>query len=110
MAILVYILLLLLCGAGYVIYNLNKKYTELEEIALENQEFVLSLRNRVQSHRSVLKQLDRIGSFEADDETGYFFKELKKIINDINYYFDEKPIEEDEETGSRRVGMFSNIE
>ena len=98
MVILVYILLLLLCGAGYVIYNLNKKYTELEEIALENQEFIFSLRNRVQSHRSALKQLDKIGSFEADDETGYFFKEMKDIINDIAIYFGQTPIDDNRES------------
>jgi hypothetical protein len=39
--------------------------------------------------------LDRIGSFEADDETGYFFKEMKDIMNDIAVYFGENPIDDE---------------
>ena len=82
----------------------------MEEIALENQEFIFSLRNRVQSHRSALKQLDKIGSFEADDETGYFFKELKKIVNDIYYYFGDKPPkDDDDDTTPGERGFFANI-
>ena len=63
---------------------------------MENQEFILAIRNRVMSQRSYLKQLDRHGSFESDDEVGYFFKELKKIINDISLYLeDDVEIEEE---------------
>jgi hypothetical protein len=44
-----------------------------------------------------LKQLDRKGSFEADDEVGVFFNELKKVINDIAVYLeiDDEPSEEE---------------
>jgi hypothetical protein len=27
-----------------------------------------------------MRQIDRLGSFESDDETGYVFKELKDIV------------------------------
>jgi ppGpp synthetase/RelA/SpoT-type nucleotidyltranferase len=79
----------------YVIYNLYTKYGRLEteydktSIKLEeDNSFIQSLRSRIMSQRSYLKQLDRRGAFESDDEVGYFFKELKKIINDISSYFD----------------------
>ena len=36
---------------------------------------------------SKLKQIDRLGSFEADDETGFAFKELKDIYDDLNRGF-----------------------
>lgn len=74
---------LLLIASLYINWNLYKKYESLEEIALENEEFIKAIRNRVMSQQSYLKQLDRKGAFESDDEVGYFFKELKKIINDI---------------------------
>lgn len=110
MVILVYILLILLCGSFYVIYNLIKKYNELEEIAIDNQEFITALRNRILTHHSELRQLDRKGSFEADDEVGYFFKELKKIINDIYSYFeDTPPKDDDDDTTPRERGFFANI-
>jgi hypothetical protein len=62
---------------------------------LENEKFLTELRNRIRSQQSYLRQLDRIGSFEADDETGYFFKEMKDIMNDIAVYFGENPIDDE---------------
>jgi len=97
---------------SYVIYNVYQKYekleTEYDDIFNKSEEdaaFIVSMRRRIMSQRSYLKQLDRRGSFESDDEVGYFFKELKKIINDISSYFDI-PTEPDEESNSRFMGRF----
>ena len=86
----------------FVNINLTKKFEQLDELAqesidtlLENEKFLTELRNRIRSQQSYLRQLDRIGSFEADDETGYFFKEMKDIMNDIAVYFGENPIEDE---------------
>ena len=92
----------LLTASVYVNINLYKKFDKLEEMAetsvdtlLENEKFLTELKNRVLSQQSYLRQLDRIGSFEADDETGYFFKEMKDIVNDIAVYFGETPLDDD---------------
>ncbi len=94
---------ILLSISIFVNINLIKKFDKLEEIAsnsvdalLENEKFLTSLKNRLLSQQSYLRQLDRIGAFESDDETGYFFKELKNIVNDISVFFGEKPIEEEQ--------------
>lgn len=87
----------LFVASAYANYNLYTKYSTLEETAEENVNFILSLRSRVLSQRSYLKQLDRKGAFEADDEVGYFFKELKKIINDIAFYLELEPEESEQE-------------
>jgi len=86
----------------FVNVNLTKKFEQLDEMAqdsvdalLENEKFLTELRNRIRSQQSYLRQLDRIGSFEADDETGYFFKEMKDIMNDIAVYFGENPIDDE---------------
>ena len=86
----------------FVNINLTKKFEQLDEMAqesidtlLENEKFLTELRNRIRSQQSYLRQLDRIGSFEADDETGYFFKEMKDIVNDISVYFGEKPLDDE---------------
>ena len=65
------------------------------DVLSENEKFLKELKNRVLSQQSYLRQLDRIGSFEADDETGYFFKEMKEIVNDIAVYFGETPIDDE---------------
>jgi hypothetical protein len=88
MVFLVLFLVFLLLASCYVIYNLYTKYQILEDIAQENVDFIIAIRTRVLSHQSYLKQLDRIGAFESDDEVGHFFKELKKIINDIAVYLE----------------------
>jgi len=110
MTLLVIFLILLLCGATYSTYNLYKKYSELEKVAQENVDFILSVRARVLSQQSYLKQLDRKGAFESDDEVGYFFKELKKIINDIAIYLEMENDETDEEIEPQdvrgRLGRF----
>jgi uncharacterized protein HemX len=86
----------------FVNINLTRKFEQLDEMAqesvdllLQNEKFLTELRNRIRSQQSYLRQLDRIGSFEADDETGYFFKEMKEIMNDIAVYFGENPIEDE---------------
>jgi uncharacterized protein HemX len=89
----------------FVNVNLTKKFEQLDEMAqdsidtlLENEKFLTELRNRIRSQQSYLRQLDRIGSFEADDETGYFFKEMKDIVNDISVYFGEEPLDDEKKS------------
>lgn len=95
-------LVLLLLGCVYVIYNLYNKYNALEVVAKENVDFIMSMRTRVLSQQSYLKQLDRKGAFESDDEIGYFFKELKKMINDIAFYLDVE--QEDQDESEPKIG------
>lgn len=101
MLITIIVLSVLLLSSIYVNINLYKKFDKLEEMAensvdtlLENEKFLTELKNRVLSQQSYLRQLDRIGAFESDDETGYFFKEMKDIINDIAVYFGETPLDD----------------
>lgn len=96
MVITIVVLSILLIFSIYANVNLLRKFDKLDEMAqnsvdilLENEKLLTSLKNRLLSQQSYLRQLDRIGAFEADDETGYFFKELKSIINDISLYFGE---------------------
>ena len=102
MIITIILLSFLLASSIYVNINLYKKFDKLDTMAqesvdvlLENEKFLTELKNRVLSQQSYLRQLDRIGSFEADDETGYFFKEMKDIMNDIAVYFGEEPIDDE---------------
>ena len=99
---IVLVLLVLVLGASlYANYNLYRKYETLEQTAMENEEFILSLRRRVMNKLSDLRQIDRRGAFESDDEVGHFFKELKKIIMDIASFVE---IENDEfEQSNERV-------
>ena len=61
--------------------------TDLENSNTEYYNFFTRLKTRVGEGSSRLKQVDRLGSFEADDETGFAFKELKDIYDDLNKGF-----------------------
>lgn len=107
MEFIVLFLVLALLTSLYVIYNLYTKYQTLETVAQENVDFIFAIRNRVLSQQSYLRQLDRRGSFEADDEVGIFFTELKKIINDIAMYLEinqEEDVKENDPKSEPEIG------
>jgi hypothetical protein len=105
MVLTIIVLSICLSISIFVNINLTRKFEKLDDMAqdsvdalLENEKFLTELRNRIRSQQSYLRQLDRIGSFEADDETGYFFKEMKDIMNDIAVYFGENPIDDEKKS------------
>ena len=73
---LMIILFVTLC---YVIWNLTTKQ-EMLEGWIEN--FIQS----VEKVNFDLKQTDYRGSFEADDETGTIFEEIKNIIKQLDIF------------------------
>jgi len=91
---LVSLLVVVLSVATYIVRNLLKKMETLEDNIDElvknitdYDAFYEDLKRRVNVSNSRLKQIDRLGSFEADDETGVIFKELKDIVNELNERF-----------------------
>lgn len=80
---------------GYTTYNLLRKNEALEDV-IEEQEVVIALTaDRIDSSMKRMKEIDRIGSFEADDETGFIFKNMYEIISELeNYYGTETQSEE----------------
>ena len=79
MEIIIGILSALLIVAGFVIYNLIKKNEILEDFITKQIEAIDYCDNR-------LNQIDNKGSFIADDEVGWFFKEIKKIQEALNEF------------------------
>ena len=79
MEIIIGILSALLIVAGFVIYNLIKKNEILEDFITKQSEAIDYCDNR-------LNQIDNKGSFIADDEVGWFFKEIKKIQEALNEF------------------------
>ena len=60
---------------------------ELENSNTEYYTFFQRLKTQIGESNSKLKQIDRLGSFAADDETGFAFRELKDIYDDLNRGF-----------------------
>jgi len=79
MEIIIGILIALLVVAGFAIYNLIRKNEVLEDFITKQSEAIDYCDRR-------LKTIDDKGSFVADDEIGWFFKEVKKIQEALNEF------------------------
>ena len=80
MEIILIILLTLSISISFVaIRNLIKKNEAMEDFINKQSEAIAACDTR-------LKQVDQKGVFYADDEIGWFFKEVKKIQEALNEF------------------------
>ena len=61
--------------------------------AYEN--IILNISNTIESIKLQLKVIDDKGTFESDDEIGFFFEEIKQLSNNLSNLF-ETEVEENE--------------
>jgi len=73
------ILTIISTAMSFAIMNLLKKNERLDDFISKQSEAVNACGVR-------LKQLDQKGSFYADDEIGFFFKEVEKIQEALNEF------------------------
>ena len=74
---------LLLVTSSYIIWNLVIKQEMLED-------WIEDFMQSVEKIDFDLKQIDYRGSFEADDETGIIFNEIKNIIKQLDNFKGEE--------------------
>ena len=84
MIITIILLALALIGSLFANYNLLKNYEQSEEYVENLETWVKEFSKNITEMNQQLKRIDNKGTFEADDEVGYFFKELKNIIEQLN--------------------------
>lgn len=89
MIITIILLALALIGSLFANYNLLKNYEQSEEYVENLETWVKEFSKNITEMNQQLKRIDNKGTFEADDEVGYFFKELKNIIEQLNNLGDE---------------------
>ena len=77
------ILGLLVLTEGYVIWNLIRK-TELLETWVED------FTQRIETVQTDLKVIDDKGAFEADDEVGTIFEQIKETVNKLDNLIGEE--------------------
>ena len=104
MFILSGVLLLLLLLALYIIYNLYNK-TEYLTTYLDNiVESIDIMGNRVLEMNNQVRAIDRRGTFESDDEVGFFFKDMNEILARLNVLFaivNDTPLEMEDDTSQQ---------
>ena len=61
--------------------------------------FIIELQNIIEFATTKMKQVDAKGHYEADDETGFFFEQLKQLQELLNGIFEN---EEEENSNSAK--------
>ena len=81
------ILSILVIILGYTTINLMRKNEVAEDIVVNYLQYLDRISRVIEISEKKIKQVDIKGSFEGDDEVGFFFKTIKdiqKILNDFN--------------------------
>jgi predicted PurR-regulated permease PerM len=74
---------LLFLTSCYVIWNLNTKLESLED-------WITDFINTIEKVQTDLKKIDYKGYFEADDEVGAIFEQIKTTVNQLNRFKGEE--------------------
>jgi hypothetical protein len=89
MIVVICILSLVIAIGTYGIVNLLKQLEQLEEQVSFYIDVVDAIREKVLDVQVQLKEIDIKGSFEADDEVGFVFKEIKDLADDLTNTINE---------------------
>lgn len=84
MIITIILLAIALIISLYANWNILQKYEQSEDYVENLETWVNEFSKTITDMNRELKKIDTRGSFSSDDEVGYFYKELKKIINKLN--------------------------
>ena len=79
MIILAIILGLMVVVLGFTTFNLLKKNERQEDILAGYMAYLNKISGIIDFSSKKLKEIDHKGHFEADDEVGFFFQEIKQI-------------------------------
>lgn len=88
------LLVILVCVFGYTTYNLLKKNEKQEDILASYLLYMDQLSKIIEHSDERLKKIDTKGTFESDDEIGWFFEQIKVIQERLNNFKIENDGEE----------------
>lgn len=68
----------------YIVWNLLRKVEKLEDGIEESDKVIESVAVSVDRALARMREVDRVGSFEADDESGFVYKEIQSALDKLN--------------------------
>ena len=74
-------------GSSVLVYFSLRRINNYENLIIEFQQII-------QFSTEKMKQVDANGHYEADDETGFFFQQLKELQELLNGIFENEETEE----------------
>ena len=76
---------------GLVAFYALRRINEYENI-------ILTINNTIETIKIQLKTIDSKGTFESDDEVGFFFQEVKQLGKELDNLFETEVEENEKET------------
>ena len=86
MEIIITLLVLVAGVLSYTTYNLLKKNEKQEDILASYLIYMDQLSKIIEHSSERLKKIDNKGTFESDDEIGWFFEQIKVIQERLNNF------------------------
>ncbi len=80
---------------GVVVFYALRRINDYENI-------ILNISNIIESIKIQLKTIDDKGTFESDDEVGFFFTEIKQLGDELDSIF-ETEVEENDKKSSKET-------
>tara|TARA_Y100000361_G_C11119424_1_gene322332 strand:- start:626 stop:907 length:282 start_codon:yes stop_codon:yes gene_type:complete len=84
--IIIILLSILVVVLGFTTFNLLRKQEKAEDIVVGYLEYLDRISRVIEISNERIKKVDIKGSFEGDDEVGFFFKTIKDIQSILNEF------------------------
>ena len=78
------ILLILVLIFGFTTFNLFRKLEQMEQVIERYESWINGFFETIKSADTRLQEIDHKGTFDSDDEVGFFFKYIKDIQERLN--------------------------
>jgi hypothetical protein len=86
MVILITLLIIAVITLGYTTHNLLRKNEKQEDVLAAYLLYMDNLSKIIEHSSDRLKKIDSKGTFESDDEIGWFFEQIKVIQERLNNF------------------------
>ena len=93
--ILTILFFLISVGSTTLVYFSLRRINQYEGLLVEIQ-------NIIEFATTKMKQVDNRGHYEADDETGFFFQQLKELQELLNGIFENEEVEENSSSAEEK--------
>ena len=90
---MLHLIITILLGVITLLFSVITFYALKRINQYEN--IILNINNTIESITHQLKLIDDKGHFEADDEVGFFFDELKQLGNQLEELFETEEVDDD---------------
>jgi len=80
------IAVVLLVFVSYLLYVALNRITQYEN-------YILQFQRIIEFATDKMKQVDASGHYESDDETGFFFSQIKELQTTLNELFEDEEVQ-----------------